>query len=109
MLFIGAEGALGIVTKAAVTIHLAPLLPTTVAIVHFPEVWTATEAVIDIMNQVAECVKLLDDLFMAATNKYSVSKCKWPEKDSLFFKLQGPTEASILETVKVVKKVIEKH
>ncbi|TFK32246.1 FAD-linked oxidase-like protein [Crucibulum laeve] len=108
-LFVGAEGTLGIVTE--VTIRLAPLLPTTVAVVHFPDVCAATEAVIDVMNQGVgiQCVELLDDLFMAATNKYGVSKRKWPEKDSLFFKLQGPTEASILETVKVVKKVIEKH
>lgn len=46
---------------------------------------------------------------MAATNKYGMSKRKWPEKDSLFFKLQGPTQASIRETAQIVKKVVEKH
>lgn len=35
----------------AVTIKLAPLLPTNVAVVHFPDVKKATEAVIEIMNQ----------------------------------------------------------
>lgn len=33
-----------------VTIRLAPLLPTTVAVVHFPDVQEATEAVMDVMQ-----------------------------------------------------------
>ncbi|KAF8625917.1 hypothetical protein AX17_006643 [Amanita inopinata Kibby_2008] len=108
-LFIGAEGTLGIVTE--VTIRLAPLLPTTVAVVHFPDVRKATEAVIDVMNQGVgiQCVELLDDKFMAATNKYGLSMRKWPEKDSLFFKFQGPSKSSLDETARVVKQVVEKH
>jgi D-lactate dehydrogenase (cytochrome) len=48
-LFIGAEGTLGIITE--VTIRLAPVLPTTVAVVQFPDVKKATEAVRDVINQ----------------------------------------------------------
>ncbi|KAG6840832.1 hypothetical protein C0991_004055 [Blastosporella zonata] len=108
-LFIGAEGTLGIVTE--VTIRLAPVLPTTVAVVQFPDVRKATEAVIEVMNQGVgiQCVELVDDLFMAATNKYGMSKRKWPVKDSLFFKFQGPSPASLQETAKIVKKIVEKH
>ncbi|KAK0190619.1 FAD-linked oxidase-like protein [Armillaria mellea] len=93
-LFIGAEGTLGIVTE--VTIRLAPVLPTTVAVVQFPNVRNATEA-------------LVDSEFMHATNVYGQSKRKWPEKDGLFIKLQGHTQQSIMESAKVVKKVAEKH
>ena len=66
-LFIGAEGTLGIITEGevlhptewniadrtllTVTIRLAPLLPTNVAVVQFPDVRKATEAVIEIMNR----------------------------------------------------------
>ena len=47
-LFIGAEGTLGIVTE--VTIRLAPVIPTTVATVRFPNMRKASEAVIEIIN-----------------------------------------------------------
>lgn len=72
-LFIGAEGTLGIVTEGVcgfprlyvispaksntlvslctVTIRLAPVLPTTVALANFPDVRKATEAVAEILNQ----------------------------------------------------------
>ena len=65
-LFIGAEGTLGIITegrerslqtgteayaKTLVTIRLAPLLPTTTAVVQFPDVRRASEAVTEVMNQ----------------------------------------------------------
>lgn len=110
------------------TIRLAPVLPTTVAVVQFPDVRAATEAVIEVMNQGVgirlylffprisisissrlECVELVDDVFMAATNKYGVSKRKWPEKDALFFKFQGPTSASLQESGRIVKRIVERH
>jgi D-lactate dehydrogenase (cytochrome) len=47
-LFIGAEGTLGIVTE--MTIRLAPVVPTTVATVRFPNMRKASEAVIEILN-----------------------------------------------------------
>ncbi|KAF7977209.1 hypothetical protein HWV62_4471 [Athelia sp. TMB] len=128
-LFIGAEGTLGIVTE--VTIRLAPLLPTNVAVAQFPDVETATRASIDVMNRgvgirasivssltwmisspahsLTECVELCDDNFMRATNKYGQSQRKWPEKDSLFFKFQGPSQLALDETARIVKEVVEKH
>lgn len=38
-------------TVDVATIKLAPVLPTNVAVVHFPDVRKATEAVVEIMNQ----------------------------------------------------------
>ncbi|KAF5367781.1 hypothetical protein D9615_010498 [Tricholomella constricta] len=107
-LFIGAEGTLGIITEM---IRLAPGLPTTVAVVQFPNVQKATKAVADVMNTGIgiQCVELVDVMFMSSTNRHGMSKHKWPETDSLFFKFQGPTPASLKETATIVRKIVEKH
>ncbi|KAF9472982.1 hypothetical protein BDN70DRAFT_817879 [Pholiota conissans] len=108
-LFIGAEGTLGIVTE--VTIRLAPVLPTTVAVVQFPNVQKATEAATAALNTGVgiQCVELVDDVFIGAINKYGMSKQKYPVADSLFFKFQGATAASLADTATVVKRVVEEH
>jgi D-lactate dehydrogenase (cytochrome) len=46
---------------------------------------------------------------MRATNIYGSSAHKWPEKDSLYFKFQGPTRASLEESARIAKQIVEKH
>ena len=46
---------------------------------------------------------------MGAINTYGQSTRKWPEKDSLFIKFQGPTEASISESIKLAKEIAKRH
>ncbi|TFY79625.1 hypothetical protein EWM64_g4390 [Hericium alpestre] len=108
-LFIGAEGTLGIVTE--VTIRLAPVVPTTVATAQFPDVRSASEAVIEILNHGVgiQCVELCDAAFMEATNLHGPSGRKYAVTDHLFFKLQGPTQASLKETARIVQEVAKKH
>ncbi|KIY49941.1 hypothetical protein FISHEDRAFT_72171 [Fistulina hepatica ATCC 64428] len=108
-LFIGAEGTLGIVTE--VTVRLAPVLPTTVAVVHFPDVKKATEAVIDAMNQGVgiQCAELMDSLYMRATNLFGISHRNWLEKDSIFFKFQGSSQEALDHTARVVRAAVERH
>lgn len=46
---------------------------------------------------------------MSAINTYGQSIKKWPEKDSLFIKFQGPTESSILESIQLAKEITTRH
>ena len=46
---------------------------------------------------------------MKGTNMYGMSPRKWPEKDSLFFKFQGPTPRSLQESADIVRKITDKY
>jgi D-lactate dehydrogenase (cytochrome) len=43
---------------------------------------------------------------MRATNLHGQSSRKWPEKDSVFFKLQGQSTESLAETRKIVQEIV---
>ena len=110
------------------TVRLAPLLKTDVAVAQFPDVRTLAVAAKDILNhgvgirrrlpsvnpislliQITECIELLDDQAMGAINVYGQSVRKWEAKDSLFIKFQGPTESSISESIKLAKEIAKRH
>lgn len=46
---------------------------------------------------------------MHALNRYNKDKRQWPEKDSLFIKVQGATQVFIEESARILKTVCEKH
>lgn len=58
------------------TIRLAPVLPTTVAVVHFPNVQKATEAATDVMNTGVGIRTLRFLLFINMKRKTEVYPCK---------------------------------
>lgn len=114
-----------------VTVRLAPVIPTQVAIAQFPSAKHATEAVIEVLNTgvnirayqpsgpslsmaqndlyFAECVELMDSAFMNATNVAGATGNKYDVADHLFFKLQGITPAAMDDAAKIVQRIVEKH
>lgn len=46
---------------------------------------------------------------MRSTNAYGMSIRKWPEKDSLFLKFQGPTPRSLQESAAITRAIAEKY
>lgn len=46
---------------------------------------------------------------MKATNNYGKSVRKWPEKDSLYFKFQGQSQASLKETADITRRICAEH
>jgi hypothetical protein len=46
---------------------------------------------------------------MRATNKFGLSMRKYPEVDSLFIKLQGPTPRAIEEAAQIAKTISAQH
>ncbi|VDC02991.1 unnamed protein product [Peniophora sp. CBMAI 1063] len=108
-LFIGAEGTLGIVTE--LTIRLAPVLPTAVAIVSFPNVRKASDAVVELLNRGAglQCIELLDKHQMRAFNAHLDSPRKYAEVDHLFLKLQGATINAMTESEALAREITSKH
>lgn len=111
-LFVGSEGALGMVvegkdsfhdtrslsanagSETIATLKLAPLLPVSVAVSSFPNLEAAADTVRDVVQQgvAVQCIEILDDLMMKAINQAeSTTKGarKWPESPALFFKFSG--------------------
>jgi D-lactate dehydrogenase (cytochrome) len=110
-LFIRSEGTLGIVTE--LTVRLAPVLATSVAVSAFPDVRAATRASTAIVTAGAgvQCIELVDANSMRATNVFNArpAAAQYAETDSLFVKLQGPTSRAIEESVDIAERIAKEH
>ena len=103
----GSEGTLGVVTE--VTLKLTPTpAATAVAVVPFPSIRSACEAVQDIVRAGVplNCVELLDEWMVRAVN--AASGFDYPATPMLFFKFAGPAE-TLAGQAAAARKVWEAH
>ncbi|CAM9504904.1 unnamed protein product [Chrysoparadoxa australica] len=103
-LMLGSEGTLGVITEIQVRLHGRPAAVCG-AVAPFPDLESAVGAVIEAILMgvpMARC-ELLDDVSMAALNKYNKGM-SYPEVPHLFFEFHG-TEASVQEQAQTAEEV----
>jgi D-lactate dehydrogenase (cytochrome) len=108
--FVGSEGTLGLVTEATLKLAVKPRHEA-VAVCTFPTVRAAASAVQSVISrgiQVA-AVEILDDVQMRSINEAGLTKKKWTEQPSLFFKFTGSTDVAVQDTAKLVGSISKEH
>jgi len=107
-LFVGSEGTLGIVTEITLKLTVIPQ-ETSVAVVTFPSIRDAAEAASRIMREgiPVAAIELMDEVQMKVINDTGITKRKWKEVPTMFFKFSG-TKLGVTENITLVK-AIAKH
>ncbi|OAP56665.1 glycolate oxidase, subunit GlcD [Fonsecaea erecta] len=108
--FIGSEGTLGLVTEATLKLAVKPRCDA-VAVSTFASVRDAARAVQAIIAQGIQvaAVEILDDVQMRSINQAGLTKQKWAEEPSLFFKFGGATDMAVHETTRIVGEIAKDH
>lgn len=108
--FIGSEGTLGLVTEATLKLAVKPPCEA-VAVCTFPSLRDAASAVRDVLSagiQVA-AVEILDDVQMKSINDSALTRIKWKEEPTLFFKFTGSDEFIVQHIAKQVGGITERN
>ena len=106
-LFAGSEGTLGLITEVTVRLHPQPEA-VAAAVVHFPGVRRAVEAVIQVLQMGVPLARaeLLDALSIRAINAHSHTTLA--EQPTLFLEFCG-SDAQVREQAEVVQAVMAEH
>lgn len=104
--FVGSEGTLGLVTEATLKLAVKPKCEV-VAVCTFPSIRAAANAVQSIISRgiSVAAVEILDDVQMRSINVAGLTKKKWTEQPSLFFKFTGSTDVIVKDTAKLVGEI----
>jgi D-lactate dehydrogenase (cytochrome) len=108
-LIVGSGGTVGIVTEA--TLKLTALLQNQqVAVVAFPSIGNAVEAVTEMIQQghQTEALELLDETAMAASNASGYLEREYDEVPTFFIKFAGPEKETVRGQIAAVRELMEK-
>ena len=107
-LFVGSEGTLGIVTE--ITLKLAPIPQhTSVAVAGFPSIKAAASCAQGVIRGgiPVAAMEIMDDVQMNVVNQGGMTKKKWKEVPTLFFKFSG-TPNAVKEHISQVRTIATK-
>ncbi|KAF5566731.1 d-lactate dehydrogenase (cytochrome) [Fusarium phyllophilum] len=108
--FIGSEGTLGLVTEATLKLAVKPPCEA-VAVCTFPTLRDAASAVRQVLSngiQVA-AVEILDEVQMKSINDSALTRLKWKEEPTLFFKFTGSDEFIVDHLAKQVGSITKQN
>ncbi|KAG5775603.1 hypothetical protein H9Q73_010731 [Fusarium xylarioides] len=108
--FIGSEGTLGLVTEATLKLAVKPLCEA-VAVCTFPTLRDAASAVREVLSngiQVA-AVEILDEVQMKSINDSALTRLKWKEEPTLFFKFTGSDDFMVDHLAKQVGSITKQN
>ncbi|KAH7171688.1 hypothetical protein DER46DRAFT_622571 [Fusarium sp. MPI-SDFR-AT-0072] len=108
--FIGSEGTLGLVTEATLKLAVKPPCEA-VAVCTFPTLRDAASAVREVLSngiQVA-AVEILDEVQMKSINDSALTRLKWKEEPTLFFKFTGSDEFIVQHLAKQVGSITKQN
>ena len=105
-LIIGSEGTLGLVTEVTLKLTVKHTNEA-VAVCTFPSIKAAARTVEAVVSKgiPVAAVEILDDVQMHCINQAGMTRRKWKEEPSLFFKFTGHTDAVIQSSINLVKDI----
>ena len=109
-IFVGSEGTLGLVTEATLKLAVKPPHEV-VAVSTFPSLRDAASAVREVVSkgiQVA-AVEILDEVQMSNINKAAITRLKWKEEPTLFFKFASSDDFIVNHIAKQVGNISKSH
>ncbi|KAG9505099.1 hypothetical protein J7337_002065 [Fusarium musae] len=108
--FIGSEGTLGLVTEATLKLAVKPPCEA-VAVCTFPTLRDAASAVREVLSNGIHvaAVEILDEVQMKSINDSALTRLKWKEDPTLFFKFTGSDEFIVDHLAKQVGSITKQN
>ncbi|KAM0242293.1 hypothetical protein ACHAP5_007233 [Fusarium lateritium] len=108
--FIGSEGTLGLVTEATLKLAVKPPCEA-VAVCTFPTLRDAASAVREVLSQGIQvaAVEILDEVQMRSINESALTRLKWKEEPTLFFKFTGSDDFIVQHLAKQVGHITKRN